>query len=78
MSPVPTGFSAPGTRFVNIDLKPVPAFPLRPPGLTVVLPLVTQLTPGTRLGSLPGGSGFIELGTGGRRHRPSCFGNGEC
>jgi hypothetical protein len=47
--PMPQGFSAPGTRFVNIDLEPEPTFPLPPPGLTVVLPLVDFEVPATSL-----------------------------
>jgi hypothetical protein len=47
--PMPQGFAAPGTRFVNIDLNPEPAFPLPAPGLTVVLPLVDVAIPGTPL-----------------------------
>lgn len=47
--PNPTGFQAPGTRFVNIDLNPEPTFPLPAPGLTIVLPLVNPMIPGARL-----------------------------
>lgn len=47
--PTPSGFSAPGTRFVNINLDPKPAMPLPAPGLTVVLPLANPMTPGTTL-----------------------------
>jgi hypothetical protein len=47
--PIPTGFSADGTRFVNIGLDPTPAFPLAAPGLTIVLPLVQFEAPGTVL-----------------------------
>jgi hypothetical protein len=47
--PNPTGFIGPGTLFVNIDLTPEPAFPLPPPGLTVVLPVANAMLPGTVL-----------------------------
>jgi hypothetical protein len=45
--PLPQGFSAPGTNFVNIELIPQPAFPLPSPGLTIVLPLVQAQPAGT-------------------------------
>jgi hypothetical protein len=44
--PNPTGYSAPGTLFVNIQLTPEPAFPLAAPGLTIVLPVGNPLPPG--------------------------------
>ena len=47
--PMPSGFSAPGTRFVNISFTPYPAMPLPPPGATLVLPLVNRLPPGSPL-----------------------------
>jgi hypothetical protein len=47
--PTPSGFIGPGTRFVNINLTPQPAFPLPPPGLTVVLPLTNIMIPGDRI-----------------------------
>jgi hypothetical protein len=47
--PNPTGFTGPGTLFVNIALNPEPAFPLAPPGLTVVLPLPTPMISGALL-----------------------------
>jgi hypothetical protein len=47
--PNPTGFSAPGTLFVNIELTPQPAFPLAAPGLTIVLPVENPLPPGSAL-----------------------------
>lgn len=47
--PIPMGFQAAGSLFVNIDLTPQPAFPLPPPGLTVVLPLEDPLPAGTNL-----------------------------
>jgi hypothetical protein len=46
---MPSGFIAPGTKFVNINLTPEPAFPLPPPGLTVTLPLENPLVPGSPL-----------------------------
>ncbi len=47
--PLPTGFAGANTYYVNIHLDPVPDFPLPPPGLTVVLPLTHNMTPGTVL-----------------------------
>ena len=47
--PTPAGFSADGTRFVNIDFTPEPNFPLGPPGMTVVLPLIDARIPGSPL-----------------------------
>ena len=47
--PMPSGYLSPGTLFVNIDLTPVPSFPLSPPGLTIVLPLPNPLPAGTPL-----------------------------
>jgi hypothetical protein len=49
--PTPTGFSGPGTYFVNIFLDPTP-FPLPPSstGIVVVLPLINFMLPGTTLG----------------------------
>jgi hypothetical protein len=47
--PIPTGFVGPGTRYVNIHLEPEPNFPLAAPGLTVVLPLLNEMTAGTVL-----------------------------
>ena len=47
--PAPTGFIAAGTKFVNIDITPEPAFPLPPPGLTVKLPLEDPLPSGSPL-----------------------------
>jgi len=47
--PLPTGFSGADTFFVNIQLNPEPAFPLPPPGLTIVLPLKVQMTPGAAI-----------------------------
>jgi len=47
--PTPSGFSGPGTHFVNINLAPAPTFPLPAPGLTVVLPLTNIMIPGTRI-----------------------------
>ena len=47
--PNPTGFSGPGSLFVNIALNPEPAFPLAPPGLTVTLPLPNPMISGALL-----------------------------
>jgi serine protease len=47
--PTPSGFEGPGTLFVNIELTPEPAFPLPPPGMTIVLPLEDPLVPGSPL-----------------------------
>ncbi len=47
-TPPPGGFST-GSSFVNIELVPEPAFPLPPPGLTLVLPVSPPLPPGTPL-----------------------------
>ena len=44
----PGGFST-GSNFVNIELVPPPAFPLPPPGLTLVLPVSPPLPAGTPL-----------------------------
>lgn len=45
----PTGFAGEETKYVNIHLEPQPDYPLAPPGLTVVLPLLRQLPVGTVL-----------------------------
>jgi probable HAF family extracellular repeat protein/uncharacterized repeat protein (TIGR03803 family)/YVTN family beta-propeller protein len=47
--PLPAGSVAAGTYFVTIQLTPRPSFPLAAPGLTLVLPLINPLAPGTRL-----------------------------
>jgi hypothetical protein len=47
--PMPTGFAAPGTRYVNITFDPEPVMPFPAPGATVVLPLVNPQIPGTPL-----------------------------
>lgn len=47
--PNPSGYVAPGTRFVNIHFDPEPDFPLPAPGLTIVLPLPSPLPAGTNL-----------------------------
>jgi hypothetical protein len=47
--PMPDGFSAPGSYFVNISFTPEPAMPFPAPGATVVLPLVNPMIPGTSL-----------------------------
>jgi hypothetical protein len=47
--PMPAGFEAAGTRYVNITLTPPPAYPLPAPGIRVVLPLRDALPAGTAL-----------------------------
>src|SRR5437879_9909220 len=47
--PLPPGFSGAETYFVNIEFFPQPAFPLADPGLTIVLPLLSSITPGTAI-----------------------------
>lgn len=47
--PVPAGFTTNGTNFVNIKLVPEPTPPFPAPGLTLVLPLLNQMTPGDHL-----------------------------
>ena len=47
--PVPAGFTTNGTNFVNIKLDPEPTPPFPAPGLTLVLPLLNQMVPGTSL-----------------------------
>ncbi len=47
--PTPSGYTGPGTLFVNFKLIPEPSYPLPAPGLTVVLPVPNPLIPGTQL-----------------------------
>jgi hypothetical protein len=47
--PMPAGFAAPGTRFVNISFTPTPPMPFPAPGATVVLPLVNPMPAGSVL-----------------------------
>jgi hypothetical protein len=47
--PMPRGFSAFGSRFVNIDLNPHPAGRLPSPGLSIVIPLVNPMPAGSPL-----------------------------
>jgi len=47
--PNPTGFTGPGTMYVNIHLTPQPAFPLSPPGLSIVLPIANPMVAGSQL-----------------------------
>ena len=47
--PMPDGFSAPGSYYVNISFTPEPIMPFPAPGATVVLPLVNPMIPGTAL-----------------------------
>lgn len=46
--PVPSGLSL-GTGFVSVELTPKPSGPFPAPGVTIELPLTTQLEPGTTL-----------------------------
>ena len=68
--PIPSGFTTNGTNFVSIHLVPAPTPPFLAPGLTIVLPLLNQMAPGTPLTLYrvdPGGSGNLipEPGIGG-------------
>ena len=45
--PIPAGYSGVGTFFMHVELSPTPSFPLPSPGLTVVLPLLQSMAPGT-------------------------------
>ncbi len=47
--PTPRGFTIPGTYFVNVSFSPALARPIPSPGVTLVLPLTTQMTAGARL-----------------------------
>lgn len=47
--PLPTGFSSAETYYVNVEFTPPPAFPLPPPGITVILPLRNYTIPGTTI-----------------------------
>ena len=47
--PLPTGFTAAASYYVDIQLAPQPSFPLQAPGATLVLPLLSPQTPGTLL-----------------------------
>ena len=47
--PMPAGFAAPGTSFVNISFTPTPSMPFAAPGASIVLPLVNQMPAGTVL-----------------------------
>ena len=66
---IPTGYSGFGTKFVNIELNPLPSFPLAHPGATVVLPLQAQGTPGGRLDLF-----FVDPATGTLLPMPSTAG----
>ena len=52
-TPNPVGFSGPGTLFVDFTFSPAintdPFFVVPPPGVTLVLPLVHSMTPGTTI-----------------------------
>jgi hypothetical protein len=47
--PTPRGFTMPGTYFENLSFSPTLPEPIPAPGITVVLPLLTPLTPGAHL-----------------------------
>jgi hypothetical protein len=47
--PTPRGFTMPGTYFENLSFSPALPEPIPAPGITVVLPLLTPMTPGARL-----------------------------
>ena len=47
--PTPRGFTMPGTYFENLSFSPALAEPIPAPGITIVLPLLTPMTPGAHL-----------------------------
>lgn len=47
--PTPRGFTMPGTYFENLSFTPALPEPIPAPGITVVLPLLTPMTPGALL-----------------------------
>jgi hypothetical protein len=47
--PTPRGFTMPGTYFENLSFTPALPEPIPAPGITVVLPLLTPMTPGAQL-----------------------------
>jgi hypothetical protein len=47
--PTPRGFTMPGTYFENLSFSPTLPEPIPAPGITVVLPLLTPMTPGAHL-----------------------------
>jgi hypothetical protein len=47
--PTPSGFTEPGTYFENLSFSPDLPEPIPAPGITVVLPLLTPMTPGAHL-----------------------------
>ena len=47
--PIPQGYSVAGTNYVNLSFNPEPPLPLPAPGMTLVLPLSTQMAPGSPL-----------------------------
>ncbi|MGC2657072.1 MAG: dockerin type I domain-containing protein, partial [Bryobacteraceae bacterium] len=47
--PTPRGFTMPGTYFENLSFSPALPEPIPAPGITVVLPLLTPMTPGAHL-----------------------------
>lgn len=47
--PLPEGYQAAGSFFVNIDLTPEPNYPFPNPGVTLILPLPDYINPGTSI-----------------------------
>jgi serine protease len=47
--PTPRGFTMPGTYFENLSFSPDLTEPIPAPGITIVLPLLTPMTPGAQL-----------------------------
>ena len=47
--PTPRGFTMPGTYFENLSFSPALPEPVPAPGITIVLPLLTPMTPGALL-----------------------------
>jgi len=47
--PTPRGFTVPGTYFENLSFSPALPEPVPAPGITVVLPLLTPMSPGASL-----------------------------
>lgn len=47
--PMPSGFTGPGTYYVNVEFSPTPNWPLAAPGLTVVLPLRDPMLAGHQI-----------------------------
>ncbi len=47
--PIPQGYTAAGTAYVNLSFNPEPNLPLPAPGMSLVLPLPNQMPPGSTL-----------------------------